>query len=636
MPTLIIERVLDTRFEFELNGDGKIISSDQNRLLTDGSFCHFKTGTGANIIKEQNVSFSDITVIDTFGGTGSHTFLTVQALWVKLIELKFFDGLAAAGGGGGSTTLIGLTDTPSTYLNQDGKVMVVNESQQKIEFQTFYNINELTDLDDVAISSLIADKIIGVESVSGVLKFVLIDKPTDGTTYFSAVGGFDYNDEGTTTTPLAYTSGDLQLTNDILGDYTFLGQPPYGITSVWDEITNTFDFSQLSLGDEVFFRIKINVTTTVSNQVSALKLKLLEGLAGEYDEIIDSEIAFKSAGLHKINRNHKIYIGSNDLKNTPIKLLFSSDTSATVTVEGWHVYIIRKSVNLLDVKSKIDAVYSNTTTLFAAQSSQEANSIYEVTDGSGFTGINGTDSVWVRYKGTVAGDETDYIVCPNKDAAFDMDNMVKPTTSKTTPIDADSISLWDSVTSMFKELTWANLKATLKTYFDTIYQAILTAANFGSFVNGLTSKTTPVDADEIVISDSADSLNAKKVSLTNFKTYLANTFVLISNYLEEKILGTALYNAGLTGATDIDLNTFSDYYGILTGNTTITFTNTPASGKTIVRTMELSGNYTFAISGVTSEIGSYDGTATVNILYIKISNFPTAGLKIRVEYQNIA
>jgi hypothetical protein len=47
-------------------------------------------------------------------------------------------------------------------------------------------------------------------------------------------------------------------------------------------------------------------------------------------------------------------------------------------------------------------------------------------------------------------------------------------TEKTTPVDADSISLWDSVASLFKRTSWANVKATLKAYFDTLYTPLVT------------------------------------------------------------------------------------------------------------------------------------------------------------------
>ncbi len=47
-------------------------------------------------------------------------------------------------------------------------------------------------------------------------------------------------------------------------------------------------------------------------------------------------------------------------------------------------------------------------------------------------------------------------------------------TSKATPVDADEVPLVDSAASnVLKRLTWANLNATLKTYFDTLYQNAL-------------------------------------------------------------------------------------------------------------------------------------------------------------------
>lgn len=59
--------------------------------------------------------------------------------------------------------------------------------------------------------------------------------------------------------------------------------------------------------------------------------------------------------------------------------------------------------------------------------------------------------------------------------------------SKATPVDADELGLIDSAASnVLKKLTWANTKATLKTYFDTIYSAVSDTA-FASSWDGVTN-----------------------------------------------------------------------------------------------------------------------------------------------------
>lgn len=189
-------------------------------------------------------------------------------------------------------------------------------------------------------------------------------------------------------------------------------------------------------------------------------------------------------------------------------------------------------------------------------------------------------------------------------------------TAKTTPLDADLVNIVDTADSnKQKKVTFTNLKAFLKTYFDTLYtggsgstnlgytasptngiltsdtgtdatipladatnagllkpakytvlenttgtntgdettatiktklgiasgsqdgyltsgdwttfngkQNTLTAVNFGDFSESLTAKTTPVGADTLNISDSADSGNAKKLTFTNLLAYLKSYF----------------------------------------------------------------------------------------------------------------
>lgn len=57
-------------------------------------------------------------------------------------------------------------------------------------------------------------------------------------------------------------------------------------------------------------------------------------------------------------------------------------------------------------------------------------------------------------------------------------------TAKTTPVDADLAVIADSAASnVAKKVTWANIKATLKTYFDTLYAAA------GTYLGGSTGAT---------------------------------------------------------------------------------------------------------------------------------------------------
>jgi len=127
MSSLIITKQSGNFFSLVLDGGSPIIS-EQNRLTTIGNYCNFKTANGANLILKQNVLYSEITIIDG----GSYVPTSINDLWVSLIDVGFFNGVVI-GGSVTATEFTELLDTFTSYIGRDGQILVVNESEQRIE-----------------------------------------------------------------------------------------------------------------------------------------------------------------------------------------------------------------------------------------------------------------------------------------------------------------------------------------------------------------------------------------------------------------------------------------------------------------------------------------------------------------------
>lgn len=152
----------------------------------------------------------------------------------------------------------------------------------------------------------------------------------------------------------------------------------------------------------------------------------------------------------------------------------------------------------------------------------------EVSDGGGST-PDATETVKGKLK--LAGDLAGTADLPTVPALVLKQDVLTETnfgsfmnarTAKNTLVDADEVVSGDSADSnKAKKTTWLNVWTNyLKPKTDALYQAILTDVTFGSFSNALTTKTTPVDADTINLSDSADSNKAKKLSFANLKAWI--------------------------------------------------------------------------------------------------------------------
>jgi hypothetical protein len=120
---------------------------------------------------------------------------------------------------------------------------------------------------------------------------------------------------------------------------------------------------------------------------------------------------------------------------------------------------------------------------------------------------------------------------------------------KATPVDTDQFGYADSETSdILVSFTWSDVKAALTTYFDTLYTGAETTTTAGALINGATSKTTPVDADYIGLMDSAASNILKKLSWANLKATLKTYFDTLYAPLSQPIVAGLFYPGAPTAS----------------------------------------------------------------------------------------
>lgn len=127
-----------------------------------------------------------------------------------------------------------------------------------------------------------------------------------------------------------------------------------------------------------------------------------------------------------------------------------------------------------------------------------------------------------------------------------MDTKIEDLTNYTTPLDADNLVVDDTAGGETKRTTWANIKTTLKTYFDSLYAPVLgaddnyvtdaekvvigntsgtnsgneTTSTLGATINGA-SAATPNDTDLVA---TVDTSVVKKITWTNVKSFLKTYF----------------------------------------------------------------------------------------------------------------
>lgn len=573
--TLLIQKDSGGYFIFTLTVDSIVqepIRNMRNDALCTGNLVNIKTANGANLVKYQNISIFDITLIS--GGT--FTFTNVDVFLNKLIEVGFYDWLTFIGGGGGGGGGVNrfdqLIDT-FDYFGNDSKAVRVNESQLKLETFTVYNYRNLTELEDT-FDTIVPNKMLVTNNAG--TKVELADLPTPPEQYLQSVGFFDYADLETQTTPLVLVSNvSKKLTNDTLGVSTNTSNAPYGVSSLWDSSTNTFNFSQLSIGDTIDIRFDVNVTTTVSNQIVKGYIKLGVGSPSEYIlGIFGQQIKTPASNTQTIFTS--IYIGNTDLIDYPSEVYLLTENSGSAKVNGWYCRVLRKGINIVDIS--IDSDYHDATAKttivdadeIAGQNSASLFSIMKVTALNFWNYIKSKADA--RY--ALITDLVNYYTKSEIDSKISSVYKYKGNVANYASLPSTGLTIGDVYNAIDTDINWAwtgtvwdNLGGT----FDiSSKQDVLTETNFGAFENSLTAKATPIDADFISIVDTADSNKAKKTTFTQLKAFFKSYYdgiyqaILVSGTNIKTVNGASLLGSGNIVTGDMDLTTAQTVSGVKT------------------------------------------------------------------------
>jgi hypothetical protein len=163
-------------------------------------------------------------------------------------------------------------------------------------------------------------------------------------------------------------------------------------------------------------------------------------------------------------------------------------------------------------------------------------------------------------------------------------------TAKTTPVDADTVGLIDSAASnVLKKLSWSNIKATLKTYFDTLYPS-------GS---GTSSGTNTGDQNLFSTIAVAGQSNVVADTTTDTLTLVAGSNVTITTNATTDSITIAATDTGITQLTgDVTAGPGSGSQAATIANDAVTF----AKMQNVSAASKLLGRGSAAGSGDVEEI----------------------------------
>jgi nitrogen fixation protein len=411
------------------------------------------------------------------------------------------------GAGGGASEFVDLTDVPSSYAGQGGKLVRVKADASGLEFYT--------------LTIAAADLPTGIDAA----------KIADGTvsnTEFQYINSLTSNAQTQLNAKVPYTGATANVD---LGEYGIkagqidLDTSPTGTATVgttrWNDTIGSIETTLK--GGNVILKNGVDLVARIVNKVSPNTT--LTKAAYQAVKVSGAQGQRLGVSLAQANNDNN----SADTLGIVIETITTNQEGFIMTVgtlEGINTTGSLQSETWADG----DVLYLSPTTAGRITNIKPVAPNHIIVIGYVEYAHSNNGKIYVKImNGWELGELHD----------------VDTSESKSTPIDADNLLLQDSADlSIWKKLSWSNTKATLKTYFDTLYQAAgtyLTSANITQVItNGVTDKAPSEDAV-------FDALAAKQNTLTLTTTGTSGAATLVG-----ATLNIPQYSGGGGGISDGD------------------------------------------------------------------------------------